>query len=242
MKKNHKILLAVHNLRKDLFCILLICIVFIFIFDFWLIKIPELFKGANTLGNIFYKICLAYLTAYIFYFLNVFIKSQKDLNEVNFYIGRLVTNITLDNFIIIHQLCKSSGIQKSNKYLTETEIKIITSILTINEGPKEGPDDIIKTNWFQFLKYYKVRTENNINKILSRSIYLDSKLVSLLSDIEDSALFIDIEYKAIFEESSDNLSFMASHLYNYFETIKKLETYYLDKLYPYIKYSTIDKD
>ncbi len=238
MNYKHRFLLGLQNLRKDLLFVLLFCIIFIFLFDFWFINIPEIFKNANTLGNIFYKICFAYLSGYIFYFLNVYTKSQQDLSEVNYFIGRLVSNITSDNFTIILQLCKSSGVQKSDTYLTENELKTITNKLIINE--KVDPEENIKTNWLRFLEYYKLRTENNINKILCRSNYLDSKLIKLLSEIEDSALFIDIEFRPLFENSNDNLSFMSTHLYDYFEIIKKLNVYYYDKLYPYIRYSVID--
>jgi hypothetical protein len=240
MKNHHKALLALKNLRGDLLFILLFSTAFIFLFDFWFINIPELFKGANTLGNIFYKICLAYLTAYIFYFLNVYVKSQQDLNEVNYFIGRQVASIIGENASIIIEFRNNDFVKRTDIYPSEEELKDILKSIKINDGPYKSISDY-KTTWLTYFDFYKKRTRKNIEKILYKNNYLDSKLVSILSELDDSEFFMHLDNKVLFENSDGDLSFMASSLSKYFETLQKLNVYYYEKLFHYLKYSVTDK-
>src|SRR5690606_3420985 len=65
------------TVRKELNYLLLICVISISLYEFWLIKIPEFWPGLNVLGNYLNKICIAYITSYIFFFVNVHIESYK---------------------------------------------------------------------------------------------------------------------------------------------------------------------
>jgi hypothetical protein len=201
----------------------------------------EIFKGANIFGNIFYKICLAYITAYIFYFLNVYIKSQQDLNEVNYFIGRQVSKILGDNVSILIEFCNLGYVDKTDIYPSEIELEAIMKTIKIKDAVYRNTRDYNKTTWPRYFDFYRLRTQKNIGLILSRSNYLDSRLVSIISELEDSQFFMHLEYKNLWEESDDNLSFMASSLFKYFEVLQKLNTYYYEKLFSYLKYSVTDK-
>lgn len=228
MKLGQKITLALINIRKDLLLILLGCVLFVFLYTFWFINVPEIFNGASKLGDIFYKLSFAYIGASIFYFLNVFIKAQKDLNEVNYFIGRFVSNIINDNSSIVVDLKKVSQLKTKGIFPTEDEMKEITRNVLINSCPKSG-------NWFSFFAYCKKRTIQNITRILSRSNFIESKLVGILSEIEDSEFYIDIDYQALWVRfNNNNLSFISTHLFHYFQIIERLDIYYWDRLYPYI--------
>jgi hypothetical protein len=126
MKLNQKISLALITLRKDLLLILIGCVLFVFLYTFWFIDVPEIFNGASKLGDIFYKLSFTYIGAYIFYFLNIYIKTQKDLNKVNYFIGRFVSNIISDNYRIILNLKEVSQLDTKGTYPTEDEINKIT--------------------------------------------------------------------------------------------------------------------
>lgn len=240
-KKLYKIQIVIQNMRKDLVLILLICTIFIILFDYWFINVSEIFTGANILGNIFYKLCFAYISAYVFYFLNIFIKSLRDKNEVNYYVASLVAKILMEINSINNYLIKVSTVKIKNDYPTEAELDLMTKEIKITDTtPLVSTLTNAYATWPQFLEYHKLKVEKNINKILIRGLYIDSKLIGILSKIEDSYLFIHIDFKAFWNKDSD-LSFISSAFYQYFIILKDLENYYYKNLYPLEQVKTVPR-
>lgn len=230
--KNIKIIYQ--DLRKDLFAILILCLSFIMLYDFVLSEIPEIFEGANKLGVFFYNLSLAYIAAYIFFFLNIFIRNQKEKGEINYYIARKVSQILSVAFTIIHELEESTDIKIKNKYPNEEELKFMTGKLNITGHSRLKSIIGTYATWPEYFNYHKVRTENYINKILFRMNFIDYKLVGLLSRIEDSSHFLNLEYKSVWEKSPSDFSFMSSALFDYFILNKELEDFYNEKLRIYM--------
>ncbi len=81
------------TLRKDITIIFILCIATITSIDFWLKNIPELFNGGGKIGDIIYKLCLSYISAFIFYFLVVHIKTQRDKANLYKYVTQKVDRI-----------------------------------------------------------------------------------------------------------------------------------------------------
>jgi hypothetical protein len=239
--KRKRALIIIRSIRKDLVIILLGCLIFVFLYDFWLIKIPGFFKGALELGSIFYKICIAYLTAYIFYFLNIFIKSQNDLFEINYFIARQVSKILGDNSSILIEFSNLGYTKKTDIYPSKTELERILLLINIKDPVFKDTKDYNKSSWPKYFNYFKIRTQKNINLILQRSNYLDARLVSIISELEDSEFFMHLDYLSLWENTEGKLLFMAGPLSKYFSTLQELNSYYYEKLFPYIKYDADKK-
>ncbi len=222
------------GLRIDLFVVLIFSITFILLFDFIFLGIPEIFQDANKIGVFFYNLCFAYVAAYIFYFLNVFIRQQKEKREINHYVARKVLQILLVVFTVIQELEKASEIKINDKFPNKKELDLITKKLKINGLTSLKSIVGSYATWAEYLDYHKRRTEGYINKILIRMVYTDYKIIGLLSRIEDSRHFLDIEYIGVWKKSPDNLSFMSSSLNEYFKLHKELEELYNKKLKMYL--------
>ena len=221
--------------RKDLFLILILCFCFVILYDFWFIDIKEVFRGASKLGRVFYGLSLSYISAYIFYFLNIFIRSQKEEKEVNHYVARKVSQILIVTFVIIRDLENASSIKIKGKFPDKSELDAMTTKIKTTDMSNLKSRDGNYATWPIYLDYHKLMTEDYINKIISRINFIDTKLVRILSEIEDSMLFLKIQHKALWEKSSSDLYFLSSELYDYFMLNKELENYYENKLRIYLK-------
>ncbi len=86
----------IKTLPKSLFWIFIICIIFIFLYKLRLVDIKEIFNNASRVGNIFYDLSLAYSASFIFYFITIHIKEQRDKTKINTFVGNKIKQI-IDN-------------------------------------------------------------------------------------------------------------------------------------------------
>ena len=83
----------IKNIKRLLLILLLISFVGYFTIELWLNSYKEIFKGANKIGQFFSNLCISYISAFIFYFIVVHIKSEKDKENINEYVGIKVSEI-----------------------------------------------------------------------------------------------------------------------------------------------------
>ena len=76
------------KLRIELAVLFILALGYAIIRDLFLINYGEVFKGGAELGKIVYNLCLSYASAFIFYFFVVYLKEQKDRNNLYGYIGQ----------------------------------------------------------------------------------------------------------------------------------------------------------
>ena len=82
------------KVRKELKILLFISIVGYFLIV-WLSTFPEIFTGANKIGEFFSKLCIAYTTSFIFYFIVVHIKTERDKENVGEYVAIKLSDIIM---------------------------------------------------------------------------------------------------------------------------------------------------
>lgn len=122
----------IKSVRKDLGLIFIIALLTICVIDFLLIDIPELFNGGYKLGQIIYKLCLSYISAFIFYFLVVHIKQQKDKENLYSYVAKKVYMVIGSAWGLIAEISKASNITLAEKYPTKVELDIICKAINPN--------------------------------------------------------------------------------------------------------------
>jgi hypothetical protein len=223
------------SLRKDLLVLFIISLITIFIIDFWLINIPEIFKGGAILGKIFYKLSFSYVSAFIFYFLVVHLKNQNDKKNLYSYVAQLTIRIIEEAKGMLNKLSESSNITLESNYPSKSELnKICSKINPNNQAPLLLNRNGEYANWIQFFEYHKIRSNEASNKILSKLQFLDSELVTKLAKIEDCGHFYLVSNLVkILPIKCDNLIILETDLFSYFEMIKDLEYYFDKKLKAY---------
>lgn len=224
------------TLRKDITVLFFVCIATIICIDFWFKDIPEIFSGAAKIGDIIYKLCLSYISAFIFYFLVVHIKAQKDKVNLYSYVAKKVDMVIGSCLGIIVEISKSANISLIDKYPSEDEL----SGICININPNSKAPLLLSNNsnnyanWIQYFEYEKRRSNDATEKIFRKMPFLDTKLVNLLANIEDCVHFMVIGHVvATMPIRNQDLLFLKEGLSKYFILIKELEAYANRKLNDY---------
>lgn len=205
------------------------------IIDFWLIDIPEIFKGGYKLGQIIYKLCMSYISAFIFYFLVVHIKQQKDKENLYSYVAQKVNMIIGCAWGLISAVSNASNITLTEKYPSKEELDIICTCINPNANTPLLLGRLGNyANWMQYFDYQKIRSNDATEKIFKKMPFLETELVNILSKIEDNPHFMilghiihNMPYK------NQDITAFQSCLSSYFELIKDLENYADKKLSKY---------
>lgn len=222
----------IKSIRKDLSLIFIGALITICIIDFLLIDIPEIFIGGYKFGQIIYKLCMSYISAFIFYFLVVHIKQQKDKKNLYPYVTKKVNRVIGSAWVIIAEIAKASNITLAEKYPTKEELDIICKKINPHAkaplllGSKEN-----NVNWIQYFDFHKKRSNDAIEKAFKNMPFLESELVNILTRIEDNSLFMYLVHLVnIMPIKNQDITFIQSNLSDYIELIKKLEKYAVKKL------------
>lgn len=229
-------ILLFRTLRKDITILFFISLTTIICIDFWLINITEKFTYGAKIGVIVEKLSLSYISAFIFYFLVVHIKTQKDKANIYTYVNIKVSIIIGSCIGLINELSKATNIDLKEKYPNMKELNLM--FLNINPN-KNAPlilnaSSNIYANWIQYFDYSKKRSSDATEKIFLKMPFLDTKLVNLLAKIDDCSHFMII--KGVVNTMpirNTDLTFLENTFADYIELIKILEKYTENKMKNY---------
>jgi hypothetical protein len=179
------------SIRKDLTGLLAIAITTLIIIEFILSNIPEFFNGGYKLGVIFSNLSLSYIAGFIFYFLTVHLKTEKDKRKYNEVIGRLsyqiiVSTDNMINSIINHGSGERHTYNEKLIYEACSKIEVFKS-----DAPLHWADNT-QGNWIEFLHNYSSEIDKTIKKLNDRIIFIEPKHSTLLARIEDAMLLKQI--------------------------------------------------
>lgn len=224
------------KVRKDLLFLLLIAIFTYILIEFWFINYIELFPGAFKVGQFFSKLSISYISAFIFYFIVVHIKSEKDKANVNEFVGHKVYSIiTCANLFIQPLLQKDNPKAKFEDFDLNNLKKLLRSI---DRNSKEAPYLINNENatWLVWFEYLKNSTFDSINNIFNRYQYVDTNLIKLITRIENSLFFT--QWNLLYRFDFDNtFGLYEFQIRTYLKLINDLKEYADKNLneYQYIK-------
>ena len=188
-------------LRLDISIIFILSLFTIILIDFYLIDIPELFKGGYKLGLIIYRLCLSYISAFIFYFLVVHLKNQKDKRILYSYVSKFSTLIIEQDKKVSKDLAENSGMQLESAYPNSDELSKICKLINPNSdapliwGVKINDKN---ANWIQYFEHNRLKTFEYSSKLHSVINFLDSELVYKIARIEDCGHFVLIAFTVKF--------------------------------------------
>ena len=199
----------------------ILLIIKIFIFN----RMPEISPGGYEFGVLSDAILTSVVASYIFYLFVVHLKDQKDKITVRPYIEKHAKRIVGDCQAILTEISKKSGIQLD---LNSTENTVDDAFKKINpnsQSPLLFSDLNRYANWSEFISYRNRRSKSSCKKLLDHLLYLDSKLASLVANIDDCSLFIQVEMFINNMSSNQDMTFYTSTFHKYIEYSLNLNTY-----------------
>lgn len=222
----------IRTLRKGLLILFIGSVIITLLINLLLINTPLYYDGGEKFWQLVDRLCLAYISAYIFYVLVVHIKAEKDKLNLRGYIDNKVIGIIRICWGLIDELTKTTGIKIKDRYPDDTELTCILKKLNPNGKAPLLLDRLDNyANWVQYLDYCKRRTNDAIQKMFVNMPFLETEFVNHLVSIEDC-----IHYKVmnhlIFTMPIGNSDMTAfkSEIKDYFDLISKLQKYSEKKL------------
>lgn len=214
------------TVRKDLSIFFVIAVVSILIIDLWLINVPEKIRVGAELGGIYYKICLAYITAFIFYFINVHLQSERTKVKTYKYIN--------NKSVKIHQLCNTLIVSLRSACGIPDDITISVpdkkneiSILCDYIDPRVpftlgGWYDREFPYWQEAAVFIAYQNKELFKDLLFVRDSLDSEIVEILTDIED-CIQNQINFGHGRPKANTDMKVYSSGIINYFNLCDKLK-------------------
>ncbi|MEO1255397.1 MAG: hypothetical protein AAFY41_11015 [Bacteroidota bacterium] len=216
------------NLRPVLYILLSLALTSYFLISFYLINIPELFPGAYELGQFVLKISISYVSAFIFYFVVVHLKNEKDKSNVSDFVGITVHQIIDHGKDFVIPLLKIKDPNLAFEYPeSRSELEDIMNVDPyLRQAPlHRGADQL---NWLEYYDHLIRVTQTSIDNVLRRMNFLDSELVKLLTRLEQSLLFKQFGLMPTLmnlRPENCKLSLLTTQLESYLKLIKDLEVY-----------------
>ncbi|HKK11278.1 MAG TPA: hypothetical protein VJ945_00480 [Flavobacteriaceae bacterium] len=211
-----------------LFSIAIVALIIILLIELVLNDIPEKFEKGSEIGNIVYKLCLAYISSFIFYFLVVHLKKVKDRHILEPYISGKVRTIIHSGKILIRFLVKATETKIDGQYPTQIELEQ----MCLKIDPNSFVDGFHETNWLQLFEFYQQKSESAINSVYEKIPFIDSKLVRYLGDIQNNPHYYSASNRPK-KIGNKNLEQFSKHLSQYLSLIKELEIFAEKKLIGY---------
>jgi hypothetical protein len=231
----NKLLHLIKSLRVEIRYLFIVAVVTILLIDFYLIDIPELFKGGYKLGQVAYKLSMSYISAFIFYFLIVHMKAQKDKASVYTFVQLMVARIIAKAKLTLKSMCDESKVTLLGEYPNEDELnEILRSLHPYAQAPLIlGGHNSRYANWRELFVVYRNESNKATAKTLAFTPYLDAELIDLLARIEDNQHFNTTTLLENTRTGDKDLRGWRHGFIDYFGLIDKLQSYHKKKLAKY---------
>jgi len=217
---------------------LVVAILSVIIIDMYLKNMPEIVPWGNEFSEIYYRLCLSLFASYIFYFIVVHIKLERDKENVNVFISSKVFQIIGEYKAQINAIKKEVNSEILDEYLNEIALEnMFQQINTQSKAPlvlSNVGNTVNYANWMKYFSYHNVRIQTTIQKIFVHMPFLDSKLVSILAHIDDCNHFTVVDLLSNMHLNQNMKSF-ASTFHGYSILCEELEEYANIKLVKYKK-------
>ncbi|MFP7416101.1 hypothetical protein [Priestia filamentosa] len=226
------------TVNKTLKKLLWIAILWVILYDFILVNIPEWFPKASVLGLLARNICFAYLTGFIFYFLNAHLSSHKTKVKTYRYVANKVEALNSLSMDLILALKNSLGIPNENY-----DVPTLQDVqLWCQQIPSSSPAPF-KTHmytrtfpdWFTLFQFIDQETTKVVKDLLLIRDSLDSETLRLITNIENNTTtFLNMSRGILINTPNHNLAFFDRFIHSYRSTCKQLSSH-LQKEYKVYK-------
>jgi hypothetical protein len=236
-----KLLYLFNTVNKNIRFCFLVSIGLVLLIELVLNNHDELFSGGHKIGQIVSTILMSFATSFIFYFIVVHSKEQKDKDKLRYYSTKKIDVIISDCVTFIEETSKKAEITLMGKYPTSEELDEICKNLNPNSDAPIciGPWAIRRTgNWMDYFSFLKSRSLEKIKEILLMP-QMETELFILVVDIQDCIYFKLID-TLVNTMPSNTLSLtpLKSNITIYIDLVKKLEEYSLNQNNEFQRYNS----
>jgi hypothetical protein len=191
-------------------------------------RIPEKFEYGSELGKFVYDISIGYIISYIFYYLVVFLKNERDRQNVNYRASLQTSFIVIEGYNLYVDTMRYYN--KTKTLFPPNFVDVHKACLNID--PFESPlittgINSVSLSWKVYLQSFRQRNLEFVSKVISLP-YIDSELFGLLIKFEDCKLFFEAERRIFTSHKTDTFydgTFMEDGLKQYFDLISDLEKF-----------------
>lgn len=212
--------------------ILAFALAWVLLRDFWLVNILVKYKPLAVTGTLFRNLSFAYITAFIFYFLNVHLQNYKLKVRTFRYIKNKCVRLQALSINLILSLEESAGAVHIGYQKPPKEyVKNLCAKIHPLQPMKYSELEISFDNYYLLFDFIDLETKKLVKDLLMVKDSLDSEMMMLLTFIEDCAEK-DLNYSSGFAFQSHNLEFYSRPIYEYRSLCEDLINC-LDKNYEY---------
>lgn len=224
-----KIITLFKSIDKLLNVLICIAIISILLIDLVLKAIPTPFVWMETLGNLYYQICLAYICSYIFYVLTVHIPLQKKKNILRISISNnlfWLYQLDIKLLMALRSNQKNQGticdtrnlniISKENIHKWGEENSFNSKVLVAGFGGSKSYN-----NWYEFLLDIKIEYNEIATLILLHQDIFEDEVIQRVLEAKELIDHWILKAPGI-RESDRNLSYLCEGLFKFHEICQEL--------------------
>jgi hypothetical protein len=213
--------------------IFLICIILLFyafIYQFFLVKIPEFIKFGYETGIITYNLSMSIIASGIFYYLVVFLPEKKKKKKVSKIINYVFDQIDFIAIGTFGDILKSTG-QKHRTELPKKaeEFMAICHDISLSSKPPDyfaGSATVPLNNWYEYFKYNFGYDDKHLDILQKHSTFLNPEIILLMHNLSSHEFRKAVnQYHMEYEKTGKEIKFNAFLyvFYDYLLTIKKFK-------------------
>lgn len=242
MNKNKKINYArfgdvIEKKKVVFFLFFVLPVIFLIVYEDFLIKIPEIFNGAYEIGYYIKNFALASIISYIFYLVVIAIPEDRKQKKVQEGIESKIKNlINFSKIFYISLYHHNSKDKNTFNNIDNTEFKIeeIKEFKTIMNkiestsipkyfSEKTSEEDVDPNlNWLYYLSYFGIHSKKIIGELFMFEQYLSGDILNSLFKLDQSGYLSDSNTYFL-KSKQKYLSFVSHEIKLYFEELIKLE-------------------
>ena len=224
-----------YEMKASRIYILLTIFIFFAVIVLWIdFNIFPLFKTENAnyhkINNIIRTIALSYITSFVFYFIIIYLREQKDKKNSKKFISRKTVGI-ISSAEHLRSKIEEIDDEPFKDFIPEEEL-LRKKLNKINLEEDAGERRLYPFSYEQLFKEHTTEIRVVIDRLLILLPYLDTKYVSKLNDIYECSFFnmstkfapISMINNKLKELNAPNFSTVyVSPLCDYFKLIEELK-------------------
>lgn len=206
-------------------------LVFVVLHDFVLAGAAELFPGGARLWELAYRLSLALIGSYLFYFVVVHLKKQEDKENLRPYLRSRTDRIVGRARSLMTELHRASGRDTTGAtpYLNEITLddvqEVCSGVKFHDTAPLFLGDANRNATWIEYLDYHRAETMDFIASIYVASPFLDTEFLKLLVEVEHSFYFLHLKMISGVSLRDGQLSPLAKPMHEFFGCVRVLKEY-----------------
>lgn len=220
-------------------------VIFLFI-HFFSDKIPSLVDWGQDFEDLIYRLSFSLIPSYLFYFIVVHQKSNKDKQNLKSVIEGFSENIDSEYDYIVKSMFKKAFRlnngdiyrDENGEYLDLDKVRLETFIAVLSKiKPNSSAPalNLAESRWFNWIEFFisKVsRIEQDVNSLILISPHLETEHIEILFKIINCD-FVKILKEPNFTQrnfENDDLSYLAASFFSFQEATKSHKKYYLENM------------